>query len=176
MDVRSQLSWGVRPQPTYGNMQSNMRLLTVGALVVVLACRPGPNAVAHDAPVPVEVVIARALPRDTASVTRGVGALVVIVRNVDKLEDVVAGATVVLDSARGFVTKADGVGRFDSVPAGNYLLSFRRIGFAPATAWVNVTSGCEARVEVYLPVQANCLFDCPPSAPRVVLTTCRPAA
>ena len=176
MAMRSRLSWGVWPQPTYGEMPSNMRIVAVGALAVLCACRQGQYAVAQDATVPVQVAIARSLPHDTANVARGVGALTVIVRNADKPEYVVQGATVVLDSARGFITKADGLGRFDSVPAGDYLLSVRRIGFAPVAASIKVTSGCEARVEVYLPVQGNCLFPCPPSSPRVVLTTCRPAA
>src|SRR5688500_20163844 len=154
-------------------MKRNPGLAAVGAFAVACACAPMHSAQAQDSLVPVEVVIARALPRATAKATRVVGGLLVIVRNVDKPEDVVQGATVVLDSARGFITKADGMGRFGHLPAGDYTLSFRRIGFAPIRARVTVSGGCEARLEVYLPIVAVCLFDCPPSSPRVVLTTCR---
>ena len=73
----------------------------------------------------------------------------------------------------------DAAGRVDrdSLPPGRFIIVARRIGYGSLATAVEVRPHCTTWVEMYLTQQVCNIGPCPGAAPpRVVVTTCEPAA
>ena len=156
-----------------------IRFAAVAALVagvVPTACRRA----APSGPV-VSVVRGPRPYRDPARPGPAVGTLIVAVRTTDAPEGGLHGAAVsgarpgAAGAAFGAHTDPAGVARFDSLPAGAYVLRVRRIGYRPLDVRLTVRGDCPQRVEAYVEPHPNCLLECPQVPARVTVTSCDPA-
>ncbi len=62
--------------------------------------------------------------------------------------------------------------RLDSLPAGDWHVEGLRIGYKPHSTVVRAVPGCRTVVELYLEYSITCLFGCPTTPPRAVVTAC----
>jgi len=156
-------------------MQRFTVICALCALSTAGACASARHAGSWDAPPRVDHIVAYWLRLDTLAAARGVGAVIVAVRNADRPEEAVGVAEVHLDSSRVATAGSDGVVRFEGVPAGEHSLKVAMIGFRVLRLRLRVALGCSERVEAYLPERPICEGGCAVSQPRAVLTTCAPA-
>ena len=112
-------------------------------------------------------------------------ALTIVVRDADQpdrpLESAIVSiahsATEPLRSPISSVTTTgDGEATLVGIDGGEYRISARRIGYTPFTFDVRLRPNCQNVIEIYLGQAVLCLFDCPSTPPRAVLTTCRDSA
>jgi hypothetical protein len=144
---------------------------------LVAACQPSRRAPAAPAePVPTRLAVGVT---DSAAYRRGVGSLLVYARAADPSAAPLEGAQVLVRRAPGAApvrsasTDGRGGARLDSLAAGPYSVSVRRIGSVPEEWPVDVGAGCDNAIEVRLAPNALCLFHCPPARVPPVITTCR---
>jgi len=139
-------------------------------MVAVTACRgPLPDQIPPSSPLTVFTV-----PRQWED-TGATSTLHVVVRYVTKPIQPVEAAQVLLTrtSTLRLVTDDRGYAKKDSLTAGDYRLSVRRIGYEPLHTTITLVRGCDAWAEVYLAVNPCDLGDCPPYIPaRITLSTC----
>jgi hypothetical protein len=144
-------------------------LVLVGAVACTSAKR------VSSAPPPTLSVVT--IPRqwgDTGTTSK----LHIVVRDARKPIDPVAGAEIRLTSNTGLrvVTDARGYAEQDSLPAGEYDLLTKRLGYVPLRTRITIVKGCDAWAEIYLTVDPCDIGTCPPAVPaRVTLSTCAPA-
>lgn len=154
------------------------RLATILALLALTACHhPSPMA----GPAGVTTIVRTSAVRDSTATRAGAGQLRVVIRAVDEPAEALVDATIRLwrggaDSlpAERHAASADvrGTVAFDSVPAGEWHLDASRLGYQRYQIPVRAVAGCRTVVELYLAYSITCLFDCPTTAPRAVVTTC----
>jgi hypothetical protein len=119
------------------------------------------------------------VPELTNDTTR---ALKVLVRDVDDPETPIAEARVIISPAadstrrRVFAVDAQGTALIRDLTPEKFTIRVHRIGYAPAAFLIPVRGVCKEVLELYLGKQAMCLFQCPPTPARAVLTTCPRAA
>ena len=109
--------------------------------------------------------------------------VVLVVRDVDAPERPVSQASVWITAGRGDPRSSGGRrglsdenGRvtIERVGSGDHTIEVRRLGYAPFRFLARLRDNCRHQVlEIYIGQQALCLFDCPPTPARAVLTTCR---
>jgi hypothetical protein len=148
------------------------------ALLVLCGCRP---AARSTSPAAMMTVIRTNSLVDSADLRAGRTKLTVVVRTVDEPSIALAHATVRVwrvgaDSVQQarLETPADtfAVARFDALPAGNWRVEGSQIGYSRHRVAIRSNPGCHTVVELYLARSINCLFTCPTTPPRAVITTC----
>ena len=108
--------------------------------------------------------------------------LVLVVRNVDAPERPVSQASVWIMAGRGDprssghqrgLSDENGLVTIARAGSGDHTIEVRRLGYAPLRLLATLRDNCLHQVlEIYIGQQALCLFDCPPTPARAVLTTC----
>jgi hypothetical protein len=164
-------------------MSRTIHGLAITALSLAMACVGRLKAADEPGtalPVQAHHVVGYQLARDSALARQGLGALKVIVRVLDRPEDVLTQTRVSILSAfntgRSITSYQTGTTRFDSLPVGRYRVGVYRIGYRPALVTIDITPGCEERLEAYLPLHPICDYGCALSSPRATITTCWPEA
>lgn len=108
--------------------------------------------------------------------------VVLVVRDVDAPERAVSQASVWITAGRGDPRSSTGRGWLSDengrvtvqrMGSGDHMIEVRRLGYAPFIFLATLRDNCLHQVlEIYIGQQAVCLFECPPTPPRAVLTTC----
>ena len=108
--------------------------------------------------------------------------VVLVVRDVDAPERSLSQASVWITPGRGDPRSSTGRrglsdenGRvtLQRMGGGDHTIEVRRLGYAPFIFLAPLRDNCLHQVlEIYIGQQAVCLFDCPPTPARAVLTTC----
>jgi len=162
-------------------MKSTYLVSALSTVALIAACSAvQQNAVTPTPGVPVAETVESfsAWPADTPHT------LVVVARDADAPDRSLRQASISVVSGRGdprssplarhAATDQQGVAMFERVASGGHTVDVRRIGYAPFRFVVVLRDKCRREVlEVYVGEQANCLFECPPTPGRAILTTCR---
>jgi hypothetical protein len=142
-------------------------------MVAALACSS-----AHSEPLqPGSVLAVVRVPRqwgDTTATSR----LKIVVRDVSRPIEPIPGTTVSLTGLKSvqIVTDARGYAEQGLLPAGEYDVLVRRIGYLSLRTHITLVKGCPAWAEIYLTFYPCDIGACPPRVPpRVILSTCAPA-
>jgi hypothetical protein len=146
-------------------------LLVLG---VGLACSPTHSEQLHPASVLTVVMVPRQW-GDTTATSR----LKIVVRDVNRPIEPIAGTTISLTGLKEvqLVTDTRGYAEQGSLPAGEYDVLVRRLGYLPSRTHITLVKGCPAWAEIYLTFDPCDIGACPPMVPpRVILSTCAPAS
>jgi hypothetical protein len=143
-------------------------------LVAALACSS-----AHSEKLqPASVLTVVRVPRQWGD-TGATSKLHIVVRDVHRPIEPIPGTTVGLTGLKSvqIVTDDRGYAEQGSLPAGEYDVLVRRLGYLPLRTHITLVRGCPAWAEIYLTFDPCDIGACPPTVPpRVTLSTCAPAA
>ena len=143
-------------------------------LVAALAC----SSAHSDRLQPASLLTVVRVPRQWEDTT-ATSTLKIVVRDVNRPIEPIPGTTISLTGVKEaqLVTDARGYAAQAFLPAGEYGVVVRRLGYLPLRTRITLVKGCPAWAEIYLTFDACDIGACPPVVPpRVTLSTCAPAS